>query len=337
MIESLTKEQEEKLAVYRDKWLAYGLSTEPADRPRAEQVIVDVYKEGGLKAPPIVVWMDSPWEGVLAATKLEEATNEVISGMGLKSVWDLNSEGARKEASAMVKGKLDVMIKGISKADGKTWENVRSQVQRCGYGSQDASWISYYDYMGEVLGLECCDRLKPLIELSKVSGWWWPYDEACILCERANKLFRDDDGRLHSELGAAIEYPDGWGVYAWHGVRVPSWIILETDKITPEIVMKEDNQEIRRVMLELYGWDKLLEDMEAITIHEDAKGILVSTTKLGEYLEGEDDEARFVLVNDPSTNRRYALRVDPSTKTASEAVASTFGETANSYNPVAES
>ena len=54
-----------------------------------------------------------------------------------------------------------------------------------------------------------------------------------------------------------------------------------------------------------------LKESGAETVHEDGRGALVRTTHLRDYLEGEDQEARFVLVTDPSTERRYALRVPP--------------------------
>ncbi len=47
-----------------------------------------------------------------------------------------------------------------------------------------------------------------------------------------------------------LEYPDGWGVYALHGVRVPKELVLtlpEQLKVS-EWVVKQTNAEIRRAM-----------------------------------------------------------------------------------------
>ena len=54
-IESLTKEQEEQLVVYRDKWLSIGLCTEKANREMAEHGIEKAYRAVNL-AKPKVVW-----------------------------------------------------------------------------------------------------------------------------------------------------------------------------------------------------------------------------------------------------------------------------------------
>lgn len=141
---------------------------------------------------------------------------------------------------------------------------------------------------------------------------------------------------LHHESRMAIEYPDGFGVYSWHGVRIPQEIILHPERITTESVLKEENQEVRRVMLERYGWDRLLDNLKAERVNSDDTGVLVSTKKMNKYLEGEDQEARFVLVVDSSTSRRYALRVPPSIQTARQGVAWTFDQEEDEYMPLKE-
>jgi hypothetical protein len=37
---------------------------------------------------------------------------------------------------------------------------------------------------------------------------------------------------LHSATGKCIEYHDGWGFYAWHGVHVPERVILAPEALT---------------------------------------------------------------------------------------------------------
>lgn len=59
MITELTPEQEDQLEVYRDKWIKLGLCTEPADRPKAEQAIFQMYANAKLNKPRIM-WVDSP-------------------------------------------------------------------------------------------------------------------------------------------------------------------------------------------------------------------------------------------------------------------------------------
>ncbi|NJN23047.1 MAG: hypothetical protein HC812_20060 [Leptolyngbya sp. RL_3_1] len=58
MINELTPEQEALLPVYRDKWMAIGLSTEPCDRSAAESAARAAYEVAGLEPPKQFVWFD---------------------------------------------------------------------------------------------------------------------------------------------------------------------------------------------------------------------------------------------------------------------------------------
>ena len=67
-----------------------------------------------------------------------------------------------------------------------------------------------------------------------VSGYWLEQERAFVV-RRPKVLGRDAVGRLHSATGKCMQYPDGWGFYAWHGVCVPEQVIL-----TPETLTSED-------------------------------------------------------------------------------------------------
>ena len=198
---------------------------------------------------------------------------------------------------------------------------------RRGNGIHDAYWLGFYAFFARECGLiEETKEVTGLIHLAEAGcGWWWPFEKAVILTERPVLLRRDEEHRLHCEDGPALAYADGFAVYAWHGVRVGREIIEHPEQIRPEQVLREQNQEVRRAMLERYGWRRLLRDVRATEVHRDRFGVLYETARLGEYLEGEDPMARFVSVRDPSTAREYALRVPPTITTAQAAVAWTFG------------
>src|SRR5690606_19368325 len=72
----LTPEQEALLSVVRDEWLAVGLSTEPADRSRAEAGVVAAYRAAGLEPPATVIWLDSPLAGAIAAAAIAVGARE---------------------------------------------------------------------------------------------------------------------------------------------------------------------------------------------------------------------------------------------------------------------
>src|SRR5581483_4839727 len=105
-------------------------------------------------------------------------------------------------------------------------------------------------------------------------GWWWPFRGAVVCTERPVCVHRDERGRLHCEDGAAIAYPDGWGVYAIHGVRVPAEIVLHPERISIKQCREERNAELRRVLIERYGQGRYLLDSGARVVHQDEFGTL---------------------------------------------------------------
>jgi hypothetical protein len=64
MITELTEEQRALLPVYADKWIKIGLSTEPADKERAERGIRGYYRVAQREEPNQIIWCSSPKEGV---------------------------------------------------------------------------------------------------------------------------------------------------------------------------------------------------------------------------------------------------------------------------------
>ena len=121
--------------------------------------------------------------------------------------------------------------------------------------------------MRKIVGInKQINPLIGLIELAKYCGWWSPYKNMAILQHRHCELHRDERGRLHSPSGMAVKYRDGWGVYAWHGVRVPAQIIENPQSITAQSIRDENNQEVRRIMMERYGWDKWLKETKSVLL-----------------------------------------------------------------------
>ena len=125
-----------------------------------------------------------------------------------------------------------------------------------------------------------------------------------------------------------MEYK-GWGVYAWHGVRVPDDIITAPQGITPQRIDAEQNAEVRRVMLERFGTARYLLETNAQVVDKGARGTLYRRELAG------DEPLVMVQVLDATPvdgeRRQYMLRVPPTMTKADEAVAWTFGKSAGEY------
>jgi hypothetical protein len=179
----------------------------------------------------------------------------------------------------------------------------------------------------------CFDLKVPFLdnetEIVKQTPWWYPLEDVCLVSERRIELHHDERNRLHCKDGLAIGYPDGWGIYAWHGVHVPKWVIMEPEKIIPFTIKYERNIEIARVMLERYGIDNFLHDGHFNIAQSDDYGDLYRIK-----FENGDEPIVAVHVQDASTDRDYFLYVPPHVQTAHEGVAWTFGyDNVTDYNP----
>src|SRR5690606_683948 len=130
-----------------------------------------------------------------------------------------------------------------------------------------------------------------------------------------------------------IMYPDGWRIYAIHGVRVPGDIIETPGSITPGRITAEGNAEIRRVMMEIYGLDRYLRDIGAQPVHADEYGELFR-------IDGMTMPVVRVITSTPepdgSRNVYVLTAAREDCRTAHDAVASTFGLTADTYCPAVQ-
>lgn len=109
--------------------------------------------------------------------------------------------------------------------ENSVWARVQVGVQAdllkttTGVGAyEQAPWFVWYQFWDEYLAPNDLHALAHFNEL--VSGRWLG-KESALLVRRPSILSRDADGRLHSETGKCLEYRDGWGFHAWHGVYVP--------------------------------------------------------------------------------------------------------------------
>jgi hypothetical protein len=194
-------------------------------------------------------------------------------------------------------------------------------------GQHDAAWLSAFDGRS--------DRLAGLMEVAAGAGWWWPYEHAVVVCERPSVLHRDEAGRLDHGAGPALAFPDGFALHAWRGMPVPAEFLEELPSLTPERIRAEENAELRRVMLEYYGYDRYLAESKAKPVARDEAGVLWRIPMIG-----DEDVVMVEVVNSTAepdgTFRTYWLRVPPGTRSPREGVAWTFGLTAEEYVPLAQ-
>ena len=241
-IERLTAAQTARFGEYVERWTAIGLSTEPADRPTAEAAIATMYRCGGLEPPQHIVWCKSPLSMLLTAAVLRRRDSvgaSVRDSVGASvrdsvgaTVRDSVEDSVGASVGASVRDSVGATVEDSVRASAgasvgaSVWDSVRASVGDLVGGQHEAYWLAFYAYFREVCGIEEeTKQLDGLLALSKSAGWALPYRDICFVSERHTTLLRDERGRLHAEDGPAVRYPDGWAVWAWHGVRVPQEVI----------------------------------------------------------------------------------------------------------------
>jgi hypothetical protein len=306
VVKKLTKKQKSKFQYYLDKWVKIGLNTEKCNVEESIKAIKEAYKIVNIDPPKFFIGpVDSPYQGALAEKILHEFSEKKIDFEDEKHLNELVLKEVEKR-----KEKLESV-------------NLWNQVFGC-----SEFWISYIDFFQtetpEVKGLEI---VNPLKELAKHIGMWTPLKDVAILQNRPKSIHRDSQNRLHNLNGYAIEY-DGCkfsSLYRIHGVAVTKKIIDKDFNVKD--IEKENNVEVRRVMIDIYGQERFLLESNAVKLHEDDYGTL--------YIKKLNDDEPLMMVKvinstpEPDgTFKDYFLRVDPNAygglKTARAAVASTW-------------
>lgn len=187
------------------------------------------------------------------------------------------------------------------------------------WGAHEAAWPAYYNWPHIALrpmhSPEECERLQWWLDLAKSTGWWEPYDGFVIATERPELILLDEEGRLHCENGPALRCRDGWSVWCIHGVDVGEQIVMRPETQTIEEIEGENNQEIKRIRIERFGWGRYIQETGATVAHKrynerDAQWETLYVLK---------DGTKRVEVSDPSTGRKYFLGVPRETETCEAA------------------
>lgn len=325
-------------------WRACAAATVPADRAAAEDGVRRAYRQAGLPEPERVVWAASPRAAVTLVRELEDKGASVreavrsapwarerqrlhtrLGAAGWAAHWAATGGLLWEPTQALVdRIRAGVLEEPAGSNTGRETAELRLVLLDAVLGQHDAPWLAAFP----------TDRgpLEGLAAVGRSAGWWWPYARVAVVCERPVALHRDEAGRLDRGDGPALAYPDGFALYAWRGMPVPAAFLAELPALTPDRIRAEENAELRRVMLEHYGYDRYLADSGARHVHRDETGTLWR-------IDLPDDEPVVmveVLNSTPEpdgTRRTYWLRVPPSTRTARAGVAWTFGLVEGAYAP----
>ncbi|MER7755393.1 DUF6745 domain-containing protein [Kitasatospora sp. NPDC097643] len=345
------------------RWRVVAAATGPADRAAVEHAVRAAYRAAELAEPVEVRWFGSPFAAAEEALRLraggavsvreavrtapwEEARRQAVAEVGpagWAAHWALTGGELGPVTTPLAdrvrNAVLDRLAPEVDREEAGSREaaeaaRARRTTARLALldavrGQHDAPWFAALEAAGAGAAV------APLAEVAREAGWWWPYQDVALVSERPVALHRDEAGRLDRADGPALEYPDGFALHAWRGMPVPAEFLAGLGSVTADRIRTEENAELRRVLLEHYGYDRYLVDSGAEPIHRDETGVLWRIV-----LPDDEPVVMVEVVNSTAepdgTFRTYWLRVPPGTRTARAGVAWTFGIPESEYHPQRE-
>lgn len=338
-----------------------------SDRAVVEQGVRNTYVAASLPPPEEIIWCDGPLDMVRRLTSLPDtavpgasvkselfeqavAATSMLAEMFWKELFCSAVEASARErnlAEAVdraVAAAADARLSRLSVRARHLWRRLRGHAPALPRGSfkdltigpVEHTQLAPYQRIHAVAGHELeTRRLEGLCQLAANTGWIAPFERMCFVSERPRSLHGDANGRLHCANGPALAYPDGFCFWAWKGVEVPAWAITHPERITLSTLDDTVDPVVRRCLIEIMTPERLVASGAAKRLSRDETGILWGIT--WQYRGTTIDSWHAVEVVDgtPSATgrkRRHVLPVPTHLRTAREAVAWTYGLTAEQYS-----
>jgi hypothetical protein len=273
----------------------------------------------------------SNWDNQLRNTQLSQEIN-VLNAQHLRYI---NSQLIRLSLSRLTElveenqsrqflGKLlEMLLKNQNSDPVNRWSSLLGKNlfwHNCIYPETWAIANSRLEFYGKNLKLAEKPQINQLFnDLLSQGGWILPFSKTCLIVDRPIKLTLDQENRLHQEQGMAMLYNDGYGVYAYHGVILPKiYGERHPDQWEAEWILQENNVELRRVLIQGIGYDRLCQELNPIELDSWREYTLLCFQDL---IDPIDEQPIYLLkMTCPSTGFIHGLRVPPDVKSARDAI-----------------
>jgi hypothetical protein len=221
-IERLTKEQKSKIEEYREKYFGQAVSTEPADRARAEVAALKIAKIAGVEISS-VVWVDSPKQGDSLRGSLWDSLRDSLRdslgdslGDSLRdslgdslgdSLWDSLGDSLRDSLGDSLWDSLgDSLRDSLGDSLGDSLRDSLGDSLRDSLGDSlwdslwdslgdslwDTGWLAFYSFCAEELNIKIDEltreKLRLHNEIAASCFAFWIVPGTIILCERPSRI-----------------------------------------------------------------------------------------------------------------------------------------------------
>jgi hypothetical protein len=275
-------------------------------------------------------------EVVIAATEMHARYGDRLGAFERAKLASANADAAVVSAA-------DPVLRRMSTRARHAMRNLRGAPRVLPHKSfadaaitpHDLASLGVYEYLHDALAWRGpVEPLRGPWQIAKSAGWVLPYEQVCWICERPTQLRTDAKGRLHCADGPALRYPDGWSVFAWKGVPVSRRMIEHPEWITPWQIAGENDPVLRNCMIDIMTPERFIRSGGANRVSQDETGVLwrrlwgFRGVTIGSWTAVEVENA---TPEADGTRRHYWLRVPSRMRTAREAVAWTYGLSAEQY------
>ena len=320
-ITKLTKHQEAQLEVYKNKWLEIGLSTKMPSKKRTKEIIDNVYKHLLQKPTVPIAILDNPydtWGAVcIYASERNQVRNQVENQVW-NQVWNQVENQVGNQVRNQVWNQVGNQVE--NQVRDQVWNQVENQVENqvrdqvenqvlinfiYPYldGNLMSGYFSFYDYMINELNvtIEVKDNFnvhKDISELSLI----YPFDDICFVCSKPTEIHFNENKVLHNDKGPSIKYKGNFELYHLNGVKVDKkMVMISSNKITVNMILKEQNVEVRRELLRKLGIDNFIKKLKT-------KPTDISQDKIYELYKidiGDNVKATYLKMLNPSLENTY--------------------------------
>lgn len=341
MIVKLTKKHEEQIPNYIDKWIK--MASGETDLVESQKYVNKIYASMG-KKEPIFFCLDSPLSACLAVAIVRQLDSpldrqlhrqirsqlfsplfsplhsKLFSPLDSKLHSQLHSQLDSKLFSPLVsqlRSPLDRQLD--SKLHSPLHRQLFRQLNKINNDWYLSlwwlSWCGYYDFT-KMIGVDFdIDKFDLLIGFLKNIIFCVPYDGIFFMSKKPininwkNKL-------LHCENGPAIEFKDGYGLWALNGVTVTKEVVeTPADKLDPKLILNEKNAEVRREIVRKIGIERIVKELKAKVINRWYDYELLELP-----IDGMSIKARYLKMINPSIGTIHIEGVPPDIETCEQAL-----------------
>lgn len=321
--------------------------TKPFDKARVIEAVQAVYRIHEFEAPT-VLFCENPLDLVRRIQWADEqpafeasAEFQAVSIPGYprrveKSLWDVRDLriGMMDETHPADRW-IDCINAHIRLNEGEHAERILRRAVWLGWRQWVLDWWLNEPSFDSAMDRIAHGWLDATFTLAEECCCVWPAEKVLFVCCKPKSL-HVEHMQLHHDEKPAIEWPDGFAIYALHGVNIPEHLFRARHQMPIEEIVQEHNIAVRSALLNSINAERLVTELGGNLIHEDKFGQLYRT-----QIAGIREPIHIVRLQNSTPEpdgsfRIYHLRVPPSIGCAKEAVAWSFGLTEEEYSPAME-